>query len=62
MDFRFRIRSFKSLQSDLASFQERGIVVKNNDGKPKADLTGKPRHLRDDQDVLLTQVPNDPNG
>ena len=29
LDFRFRVRQFKTLQADLASFQERGIVVKN---------------------------------
>ncbi len=29
LDFRFRIKTFKSVQSELASFQERGIMVKS---------------------------------
>jgi len=28
LDFRFRVRQFKNIQSDIASFQERGILVK----------------------------------
>jgi hypothetical protein len=36
LDFRFRLKSFKSVMSELASFQERGITVKSaNEGNGK---------------------------
>jgi hypothetical protein len=39
LDFRFRMRSFKSVMSDAASFQERGITVKtatDSKGRPSS--------------------------
>jgi len=47
LDFRFRMRTFKSLKSEITSFQERGIIVKQQDGAKQ--------HPKDDQDALHTQ-------
>jgi hypothetical protein len=44
LDFRFRMKSFKSVQAELASFQERGITVKNERGEEiRPSLMGAPK-------------------
>lgn len=64
LDFRFRMKSFKSVQAELASFQERGISVKNDRGeeiKPKQSSVSRPTMMNPDvgpgQDFVTTFIP-----